>query len=418
MDINGGTNNSNTPIRAIGAGDSPSIDAFSRWRVSNPVLLLAATFEDDAQTLVFESAVTATGTATHLPNESLMRLRAPANGDDALVQSRQYFAYRTGQSQLALLTFVAPTATAGVNYEVGYGDTSNGIFLRVEGTTVNFTKRSSTSGSPVDTDVPQASWNLDALDGTGPSGLTLDLDGVAQILVIDLQWLGVGRVRIGFDIGGLVIYAHEFLWANIAGSTTAYMATARLPVRWYIQNVSGGAVNYDMKAICGTVQREGTEPEPSHTFGVDIGDAAYGAPVTGLMSILAVRVDPNNPRVALIPNEVHFLVTGTDPVRWRLVLNPTLGASLSYADADSGSLVEFSTDNQTVTGGTVIATGFAAAGAAGNRGTFQGHSVAQSLPASSDIAGTTQDQYVLAVESLGGSGTTDMFAAIEWLEVR
>jgi hypothetical protein len=52
-----------------------------------------------------------------------------------------------------------------------------------------------------ETVVPQTNWNIDKLDGTGISGITLDISK-AQILWMDIEWLGLGTVRIGFVING------------------------------------------------------------------------------------------------------------------------------------------------------------------------------------------------------------------------
>jgi hypothetical protein len=70
------------------------------------------------------------------------------------------------------------------------------------------------TGSVVNTRVAQADWNQDPLDGTGPSGLTLD-SSKAQILYMDIEWLGLGTVRTGFIINGAFVPCHNFDHANL-----------------------------------------------------------------------------------------------------------------------------------------------------------------------------------------------------------
>lgn len=403
-------------LNAIQAADSQSIDAFGRWRVSNPVLLLSGTFTDDNQPLIFESATSGGGeSVTHLPNESSLRLRTTANGEYVLLQSRQYYAYRTGQSQAIDLTWVLPNVQAGINYEIGYGDDNNGIFLTTVGTAISVTQRSYATGVVDNRSVAQASWNIDTL-GAGalnPSGITLDPD-VAQIFYIDLQWLGVGRVRVGFVIGGLPIPVHEFLWSNEVGSDTVYMTTARLPVRWKITNVSAGAGTFDLKAICAKVEREGSEGEPSNSFASSTGTTVYSAPAS-LNSLCAVRPAAANPRVAVYIESVSITVTGANPVYWQVVRNPTLGVALTYGAGTTGSLSEVSSTHTTVSGGTVIAAGHVGASAVGGRATAGGFSVAESLPAVASIAGTP-DQYVLAVYGIGGA--SNCYGTLNYREIR
>jgi hypothetical protein len=58
--------------------------------------------------------------------------------------------------------------------------------------------------------VPQSQWNVDRLDGTGPSKVNIDFTK-SQIFVTDYQWLGVGRVRFGFYAYGKIHYCHQIL---------------------------------------------------------------------------------------------------------------------------------------------------------------------------------------------------------------
>ena len=105
--------------------------------------------------------------------------------------------------------------------------------------TLSFVLRSNsipTPGTPSDTrTVNQADWNGDKLDGTGPSGITLDVTKT-QILWMDFEWLGVGSVRCGFIINEQYIVCHTFNNAN--DITSVYMSTAILPVRYEITSTS------------------------------------------------------------------------------------------------------------------------------------------------------------------------------------
>ena len=183
-------------------------DAFGRVRVSNPVALLDSTFTYNLNPRIFEDISSGNGAVSFLSSAKAASLQITAGAAGvAGLQSYQYTHYNPGKSHLVLVTFDAdPNAnTFGANqkFEVGYFDDDNGIFARFNSAGPYFVQRSSVSGAPVDTAVAQASWNVDTLDGAGgvanPSGVTADFTK-SQILVIDLQFLGVGRVRIGFVI--------------------------------------------------------------------------------------------------------------------------------------------------------------------------------------------------------------------------
>ena len=78
----------------------------------------------------------------------------------------------------------------------------------------------------------QAQFNMDKLDGSGPSGYTLDLSKM-QMFYIDYSWYGAGAVRFGFkDQRGNVLYCHRIANANL--QTRAYMRSGNLPARYEI----------------------------------------------------------------------------------------------------------------------------------------------------------------------------------------
>lgn len=61
--------------------------------------------------------------------------------------------------------------------------------------------------------VSQAGWNIDKMDGTGPSGLTLDVEKI-NTLVISVSNKDSGNVRFGIYIGNIVHFVHEIYQQN------------------------------------------------------------------------------------------------------------------------------------------------------------------------------------------------------------
>ena len=77
---------------------------------------------------------------------------------------------------------------------------------------------------------PQSTWNLDKMDGTGPSGYNLDLSKM-QMFYIDYSWYGAGFIRWGVRAAnGQVTYCHKVINNNT--NTEAYMRTGNLPARY------------------------------------------------------------------------------------------------------------------------------------------------------------------------------------------
>ena len=116
---------------------------------------------------------------------------------------------------------------------MGLFNNENGIFLLQDETTLKIGLRTFTSGVAVDTEIAQDSWNIDKLDGTGNSGITLD-QTKTLIFFSDFEWLGVGTVRYGFFIDGIPYYCHAIHNSNV--NTVVYMSTPNLPLRYEIEN--------------------------------------------------------------------------------------------------------------------------------------------------------------------------------------
>jgi len=82
----------------------------------------------------------------------------------------------------------------------------------------------------VETRIKQSDFNLDKLDGTGPSGYIIDL-GKMQMVFIDYSWYGAGKIRYGVRANeGNIIWCHEILNNNV--NTEAHMKTGNLPGRF------------------------------------------------------------------------------------------------------------------------------------------------------------------------------------------
>lgn len=82
--------------------------------------------------------------------------------------------------------------------------------------------------------VPQSQWNMDKMDGTGPSGYNLDISKM-QMAYIDYTWYGAGFIRFGLRaVNGDIVYCHKMPNNNV--NTSAYMRSGNLPGRFESTN--------------------------------------------------------------------------------------------------------------------------------------------------------------------------------------
>jgi hypothetical protein len=401
----------------IGISDGPNLDAFSRLRTSTPFSIFNYVNSYGLDDEIFESVLNGVGaSATFLPDESSTSMAVgTVNGEYAIRQTFRYFPYTPGKSQLIILTGVLGTAVTNVVKRLGYFDNSNGFFFELTGTTFNVVKRSFITGTVVDTAIAQSGWNLDKLDGTGPSGITLDVTK-AQIFIIDFQWLGVGRVRYGFDVNGQIIYCHEISHANLISSV--YTTTPILPIRYEIRNL-GTSAGSTMKQICSSVTSEGgiiPEGEQwSAAHGISSVSVTTRRPIFAIRMKTLLNSKTNRKTVKFLQS--HFRATTNDAfVEIMHCLSPTtVTATWTSAGSDSG--VEYSTD--------ISAATFTSAHRLGSMyclaGLLTTGSSVESAELSNehrfihlDYAGTTSSYIVVFATSF--SLTSNVSAIIDWIE--
>jgi len=314
-------------------------DAFGRFRVSNPFTVFNSKFEyGTAPHLWWE--VDETGSpvteSIHLPNESAVNMPIAAVAGAKLIrQTKTWFPYQPGNSQRVLTTGVFGTATAGIRKQFGYFSENDGVFLRQrEDGQYSIVLRSSASGTPAEREILQSAWNQNSLSssiGTNPSGIDFDFEK-SFIQDMDLEWLGVGDVRVGLNIGERTVYLHRFDNAGILN--TVYMQSASLPVRYEIHNITGVNTG-SLKQICQTVKSEG-------------GGELYGFPQTARTGYTAVSlaVGVTTPILAVRP----FATFGGKPNR--VSVTPI---SFSFAAAGSADFIVIELRHEStiaVTGGT------------------------------------------------------------------
>lgn len=406
----------------IFAADSPSVDAFSRLRVSNPVTLFDSLQQYGQNPFFWESAFSGTGLITNLLNESTVSLSTGNNLINSGVtrQTRSYHRYQPGKSQLLFTTFVFDGGIIdGLLRRVGYFDQNDGLFFELDGSNASVVLRSSTSGVPDDTNrINRNDWT-DKLDGTGPSGYNLGNFDKSQIFAADLQWLGVGRVRCYFCIDGKFINFATFDNANFRNKV--YMKTACLPIRYEILNKTQTTGINTLRHICGAVISEGGfEKERGLQFSAT--RPATSLTVTTRRPVLSIRAKTTGPNGVrntghIIPKSID-LMAGTNSSIYEIILNPTTltvgAAAPTWLNVDNQSLCEYSINADTITGGSLIQSGSIPSGSGGARG-ISGSTFFRDFPLVYTGLLNTQDTLCVVITSIGGNSSIN--ASIDWQEI-
>lgn len=387
------------------------IDAFGRLRVSQPDTVFDSQnrYSSDPQ---FDTSTATGGSTTYLANEATVKLSVTAaSGSSAARQTFRSFPYQPGKSLLVLATFVMNAAKTNLRQRVGYFNANNGVFFQQNNTTKSFVLRSYVTGTASDArTVDQADWNGDKLDGTGPSGLTLDVTK-AQILFLDFEWLGVGNVRCGFIINGQYIVCHTFQNANQISNV--YMTTAILPIRYEIENTGATASSSDMKQICSTVMSEGgynqvvTESCARRTTILSNIDTTF-------LPMVSIRLKSTSLGAVVLPQTVKVLPTTNQNYEIALIKNTTLtGATWVTTDFEN---VEYDVSSTAMTGGTIVQNDYVTSSAQGRAVLTAPTGYNWDLQIGASISGTS-DIYTLAIRIVSGATKGDAFGTLAFYDL-
>jgi hypothetical protein len=397
--------------------NTTSFDAFGRLRVSNPFTLFDSSnrFADNG---LWVSGTASGGTATFNPAQGLVDLDVTtASGSEVIRETTKVFSYQPGKSLLVLNTFVMNPAKTGLRQRVGYYGVNNGYYLEQNNNTVSFVERSFVTGAVVNTPVAQASWNVDPMDGSGPSGITLDLTK-AQILFMDLEWLGVGTVRIGFVINGNFYVCHKFHHANIIATT--YTTTASLPLRYEITNTGTTSSASKLKQICSTVLSEG---------GYELNglQQAIGIPVTAPRNLAAagtfypivsirLKTSPDRLDGIIICTAISVMATTSGNYNWQMIASGTTSGG-SWVSAGANSSVNYNITGTSFVPGRILASGFFSVS---NQGSTQVDILKEALFKTqlerNGLTSTPFELTILVASDVGGGGG-NVLASLDWEEI-
>ena len=402
--------------------DSVQLDLFNRLRTSEPSTLFSYK-SISSKNHVINEKLTGAGTTTYNADESTVDLNVgTASGDKATRQSKNYITYLSGKPMQIKATGVFASPKTNVVQRIGYFDDENGLFFDVDGTSVGVVRRTNTSGSVVNNRVAQSSWNIDKMDGTGISGITLDFSKY-QFYIIEFLWQGGVGVRWGVMVDHNIHYVHAYYAGNV--DTVPFIGKPNLPVRYEIENTGIAGSATSLKEGCVDVVAEGGSKIIGSDWSMSNGITAVNVGTTEEV-VLVARMKTTfggetvRKLVKLLSTK-FFADSQNTYVRVSIVHNPTSVTGGTWSDVDTtDSVIEYNTGQPTITGGDehtideyyVPASGGgqgqAGTGGADNR--FEDtHTVL-----SQDIAGTTSDLFVIYATAL--ASTTDVYATMKILE--
>jgi hypothetical protein len=395
-----------------------AVDAFGRMRVAQPHTLFDSQHQD-VENDKWDTLITGSGTKTHLPNESVIKLEiGTANNDGIIRETLRTMPYQPGKSLLIMNTFAMGEPKANVIQKVGYYGSNNGIYLENDSGNNYIVLRSSVTGNVVETKVAQTDWNVDKFDGTGYSSQgtgTEHSNGLdvnkSNLFWMDVEWLGVGDVRCGFLVDGLLKTAHIF--HNDNKNLTTYMRSAILPLRYEIFNKGVTTSNTAMRQICSTVISEGGYSQINQTRSAS--NPLTGKNLTNGINnpMVSVRLKSNRLNAVAIPVSIDLYGLQATAFKYKVFENVTSLTGASWQTTDASSAVEYDLSATAMAGGVLL-----------KEGIFKGLETAKEVSLRDELNDIIQltrkinaangDIFTIAIEPT--TNNDDAIVALSWQE--
>jgi len=387
----------------------------NRRKVSTFEVTDFSKFNDDKDPGIWDELLTGTASSIHEPYLGMVRLQVGGNtGDQAIRQTKRVQRYIPGRQNEVSMSVIFGTPTVGVRRRMGIFDDVDGAFFEDGGDgTYYVVIRRNTASGVVENRVARENWNIDKLDGSGPSGITVAPDAI-QLMSIEYEWYGAGQVEFNFVINNNKFPVHQFNHANITSTTWA--SSGSLPIRVELTNVTGTAGTHTLYQGSHSFSAEGITNLLGRQRDISSPLAGYTSTTANTFyPVVAIRLKTTSLRSVIIPDEYAGATLDNTSVFVRVIegANITGGTWVSYG-ADSP--IEYNITATGFTGGRTVSTQFVGVGNSGGKNVFPDRTVTQLQRNTTTTLGDTSSTFLIAIASTGANKST--WASLGWIEVR
>lgn len=226
------------PVETKQSKDNAALSAFGFPVFVNEGLLKTYRYNAAFLNTEFTQTFTGSGAASIVNGSALQLSTGAAINSSAKLTSKTIHRYTSGRGQKTIMSIIlGDSGVAGNVREWGYGDDTNGVFIRLDGTTLKFILK---SGGVEVVSVNASSWDI-----------PVTTDGNGHLWYIQFEWLGVGNYYIYYD--HKLVHTYQFLGT----STVPSIENPDLPIRFRNENTTNNT-NVILKNICAAVSSEGT----------------------------------------------------------------------------------------------------------------------------------------------------------------
>ena len=335
-------------------------------------------------------------------------------GDEVIRQTNRVQRYIPGRQAEVAMSMIFGTPTAGIRRRFGLFDELNGFYFEDsgDGTYRCVLRRNTASGVETES-FARDDWNVDRLDGTGPSGITADPTAI-QHMTIEFEWYGAGMIEWNFVMDNNKYPVHRIYHANTHDHPWA--AKAALPIRVELTNVAGtagthtfyqGSHSMTVEAITELLGRQNS-----------VSNAITGKTLSSANTfypLVAIRLKSDSLDSVIIPDEFSGATLDNTNIFVRAIENPTITGG-TWVSMGDDSAVEYNLTATGFTGGSILNTTYISSGNMGQVYKFPDRSITQLSRKTTTTLGDTSGIFLIAMASIGSNKAG--WASLGWIEVR
>lgn len=386
--VNNGTAQTN-PFIAQAFGNSDGIDAIStdadnpngalrvqlptvtdmtnRLRVANLNKILENVWQYDLQPRSWSTRLTGSGTVSGPGQKDpayAQMATTTASGDKAELRTKRFLVYQPFRTHVITMAMILGEGKTNLVKRFGQYTNFNGWYFEQNGTSefyVGYRNNSFEATGTIDTRIERANWNVDRLDGTGPSGLNIStLLNNALTFVIEYVWHGTQGIRFEIEYFDKLYPVHEVVWS--ATEEKPFARSALLPLNYEIENTGAVATSSTMYVGPASFNIEGGEERAGLRFsrGNRPTEAVTATSTTVPNYIFGIRpklqINSINNRGSITPLAYQIFSDADIYYEIQLQAIPTNG---TWTSIGATSITEYSFDFTTLsTEGYTIASGY------------------------------------------------------------
>lgn len=395
-------------------------DMTNRVRIAGPNKVLENVWQYDLQPRLWSTSTTGGGTASGPSQKDpayAQLATTTASGDKVVLRTKRFLVYQPFRTHVLTMAMILGPGKTNLVKRFGQYTNFNGWYFEHNGDSfyVGYRNNSFEPTGTIDTKIERADWNVDRLDGTGPSGLDIDdVLGNSLTFVIEYVWHGTQGIRYEIEYFDKLYPVHEVIWS--ATDVKPFSRSALLPINYEIENTGAVASSSTMLVGPTSFNIEGGEERVGSVFSIGNGATGVTASSTTVPNnIIAIRpklqINSINNRGSITP--IAFQIFTDADIYYEIKLQ-AVATNGTWTSVDSTSITEYSTDVTTLSfSGYTIGSGY----------------VTGSNNRAGNIAASFEDLEFVSIDTLNGaaqlaiiiqaykiSGNAVVRASLKWKE--